>query len=221
VPPLAGAQVITSYDLTFARASGYGGWTNTYNGTISPASVAGFYSYTGGSGTLNDGIVSTSASNNQLFTLTNGSGGPVVSPTITLHLDASYFITGIEVFGGGPGSPPGNYYFGNLAGATFNFGQGSSLALGSTDFGPANLIGGHSIDDLFSFANTSFASIATNTITLGNFQLDTQVAAFGVTEIKVFGLATPEPHTVALLAAGLLAVGWIARQRRPGRDRLA
>ena len=81
----AATVFISSYNITDAALSGYGGgWSHTYNGTITPGgSFVGAggtgtaATYTGGSGTLNDGVIAYSVTDNQLF------DAAVLNPVIT------------------------------------------------------------------------------------------------------------------------------------------
>ena len=64
------AVTITSYDILFARASGFAvGWNHTYNGTINSLypGIGQPSLYSGGSGTLNDGLLADNRNNNQFF----------------------------------------------------------------------------------------------------------------------------------------------------------
>src|SRR5579864_6026194 len=58
---------ISSYDVLNAEASGFGGWSYQYTGTITPN--GSLVNLTGGSGTLNDGLVTPAVVNNMLFTV--------------------------------------------------------------------------------------------------------------------------------------------------------
>ena len=62
----------------------------------------------------------------------------------------------------------------------------------------------------FTFANFALAGQAPTFVTLSGFNADRGRAVLTVTAI-------PEPSTVALLLAGLAAVGWVARRRSLGQ----
>jgi len=84
---------ITSYDVEQTPRSGSGGWCHNYTGTITNTgrTVAGslarcasggnqIANYSGGSGTLDDGVVSTSLFETHLFTTRNADDGQPVNP---------------------------------------------------------------------------------------------------------------------------------------------
>lgn len=197
------AQFVTGYDITNARASGFGNWSHTYSGAITPAG-GGLFNYTGGNGTLNDGFVSADHQSNQLFTLGDNT-------TITLHLNSPTFLSELNIFGA---TGSGNSIPGTLTGATLSFG-GQSLVFNSTPWGPTCTSG--LCNDRFSFAGTSLASIATNFITLSNFQ-GSMSNYFNASEISISGTAAvspvPEPETYAMLLAGLGLMAGMARRRK-------
>jgi opacity protein-like surface antigen len=201
------AQFVTGYDIANARTSGYGGWSHTYSGAITSAG-GGLSNYTGGNGTLNDGIVSANESSNQLFQLTDNT-------SITLHLNSPTFLSELNIFGASGNN--GNSIPGTLIGATLSFG-GISQVLSSTAWGPA--CAAALCNDRFSFAGTSLASIATNFITLSNFQVAPGAWStyFNASEISISGVAAvspvPEPETYAMLLAGLGLMGGMARRRK-------
>lgn len=200
------AQFITGYDVNNARASGFGGWSHTYSGAITSAG-GGLYNYTGGNGTLNDGVVSTGVSSNQLFSLGDNS-------SITLHLNSPTFLSELNIFGA---SGPGNGIPGTLIGATLSF-AGISQAFSSIPWGPTCTAA--LCNDRFSFAGTSLEGIATDIITLSNFQVAPGAWStyFNASEISISGVAAvspvPEPETYAMLLAGLGLMGGMARRRK-------
>jgi len=200
------AQFVTGYDVSNARTSGYGGWTHTYSGAITSAG-GGLFNYTGGNGTLNDGVISANNLSNQLFSLADNS-------SITLHLNSPTFLSELNIFGA---TGSGNGIPGILTGATLSFG-GLSQVFSSTPWGPTCTSG--LCNDKFSFAGTSLASIATNVITLSNFQVapGPWSTYFNASEISISGVAAvspvPEPETYAMLLAGLGLMGGMARRRK-------
>jgi hypothetical protein len=197
------AQFVTGYDITNARASGFGGWSHTYSGSITSAGND-LVNYTGGSGTLNDGVVSANAASNQLFTLADNA-------SITLRLNSPTFLSELNIFGS---TGTVNLIPGTLTGATISFG-GLSQAFSSTPWGPnCNRV---LCNDRFSFAGTSLANIATSIITLSNFQGGWS-NYFSASEISISGVAAvspvPEPETYAMLLVGLGLMGGMARRRK-------
>ena len=200
---VGGAQAvsISSYDVTGAQLSGFGFWSHTYSGSI----VGNTYS--GGSGTLNDGIIPTSEQNNQLFLMAD-------APTITLHLNALTTLSSIEIFGGNVGSS--NLVAGTLTGWSVTIGA-NTVALGSTDFGPSCFSG--LCNDRVNLVGTGLDLLATNSVTLSGFT-GGWFGSFNAGEITVDGAAAmpvPEPETFALMLAGLGVVATMARRRRSVR----
>lgn len=191
--------IISSYDISNAEASGFGGWSNAYSGTIT-ATGGGLYSYTGGSGTLNDGITPTNHINNQLFTLADNS-------TITLHLNTLSNISELNILGGAIG----NMIPGTLTGATITIGA-LSVALSSTAWGATCSSG--LCNDKFSLAGSGLDLLATNTITLSNFTGGWS-GYYNIGEVTVAGVnaAVPAPATFALLGLGLVGLT-LSRRRK-------
>jgi hypothetical protein len=197
--PAARAQSIKSYDITHAMSSVGSGWSNTYSGAITTTGSG--LSYTGGGGTLNDGLMPTSSSNNQLFMTSMGT-------TITLHLNSTYYLSEIDLFGG---AFLKNAFPGTLTGATVTVGS-LSLALSSVGFGGSCLKG--FCDDRLRLTGTALGLLATDTITLSNFR-GGNLGYFNLAEVGVIGVlaSVPEPATWAMLLAGLATLGWAARRR--------
>ena len=201
---LAGANTayavdVTSYDVAHAQASGYGGWSHTYTGSIASDGL-GTQNYTGGGGTLNDGLYSTDHTNNQLFTIPSNT-------SITLYLSSTSNVSGISIFGG---DYPANAIPGMLTGWSVTIG-GVTTALASTAFGPN--CSGALCNDSVSLLGTGLESIATNTVVLSNFQ-GGWADYYNATEITVSAIAVPEPESYAMLLAGLLLVGTVVRRRQ-------
>lgn len=194
----AQAQSVLSYDVSNAQLTGFGGWSHTYNGIITSVG-GGLYNYTGGAGTLNDGIVPTSHIGNELFRFENNS-------SITLHLNGQVSINEIDFFGGNVGGS--NSIPGTLTGATVTIG-GNSVALSSLAWGPncqSTLC-----NDKLSLTGTSLAGMRTDTVTLSNFQ-GGWGGYYNAGEITV--TAVPEPETYAMLLAGLGILGAVARRKK-------
>ncbi|HEY8831770.1 MAG TPA: PEP-CTERM sorting domain-containing protein [Gemmatimonadaceae bacterium] len=199
-------QVITGYDITNVRLSGFGGWTHTYTGTITP--VGGdLYNYSGGGGTLNDGLFGNNNFNSELFTLSDQS-------VFTLFLDGNYTLTNLNLYGS---FGEGNFIPGTLTGATIGFG-GSSAAITSTPFSVGPMCSSGPCDDAFSFAGTALAGLSGNQITLSDFQGGWvgDYTYYSISEIDTQGglsTTTPEPSSVVLLFSGLVAVFGAARRK--------
>jgi hypothetical protein len=188
------APVITSYDITNASLPGFGGWNHYYTGTVSGTT------YTGGSGTLNDGNYASSEQETQLF----GNAG---ATTISLFLDQLYTVDALSIFGG---NYTHNGIPGTLTGMTVTIGT-TSVALQSSDFG----LNG----DLINFAGTGLNLLSTDRIVLSNFT-GTFYGYVSIAEINVGGSTAqapadvPEPASLALLGLGALAAfGAIKRKK--------
>lgn len=203
----AHSQTIDTYDIKNGRPTDTSpGWVWNYSGAITPsASSPGLYDYTGGSGTLNDGIIPLQHENIQGFI-------PSDNTELTLHLSGSSVINEINFY-----SMLGtNVLAGNLSGATISYG-GVSVAFQSTDWG-ANC-GFTLCNDRFSLANTALAGLSTDVITFSNF---TSVSypgfggSFPVGEITLNGTAipaVPEPANIGMLLAGLGLLAYVRRRK--------
>ena len=199
---VASAQLIVSYDITNAKLSGFGGWMHTYTGTISgdPAT------YTGGSGTLNDGSHASSAQEAQLFITSP-------APVITLHLDDFYFVETISIFGGDFAM---NSIPGTIDTMSVSFG-GAGYSFAGEAFGPVSVSG--LANDLFTISGP-LATIATDRIILSNFGPGWS-GYFSIAEIEVSGTASPdgpsavpEPSTYGLIGAAVLVAAGLVRRFR-------
>jgi len=198
----AQAVSVTSYDIVNARPSGFGGWSHDYTGAML-AKANGTFDYTGGSGSLNDGVIPLGLAGMQLFNLGD-------NVTIKLHLDGPATLQSISLFGA---NGSGNSIPGTLTGWSVSIGA-STQAFSSTAFGPR--CAGTLCNDSVSLVGTGLDLIATDTVTLSGFQGGWShyfsIAEVGLTGVAV--AAVPEPETYALMFGGLLAVGFVARRRQ-------
>jgi hypothetical protein len=199
-PPAITVIPIESYDVTQTPMSGFGCWTHTYTGAIvdTGRTVSGSVScgsevadhlanYSGGGGTLNDLIYSTSSDDNQLLVTTmNADDGLPIEPVITLHLKHLTRVKRISLYGGDVAY---NVLPGALNAATIEIG-GKPLFMSSTPFGTPNVLDVPA-NDLFDIDYTEQSWISTKTIVLRDFQADFfgwQFNQFSITEIVVEGL---------------------------------
>jgi len=185
---------ISSYDIQQTPISGFGFWYHTYTGIITNTGRfdSGFdiADYSGGSGTLNDKLIATdgvplTSIGDHLFVNRNDSTGSPIVPVITLHLDGTYKISQIRIFGGEGFC---NIIPGAIDGATIEI-VGMAIPIPTSPFGTANCIGIQPNDRL-DLSNTSLASIPTNQIILRNITAtygSSLLDQFAITEIEVDG----------------------------------
>ena len=206
--PVPAATIVT-YDIingSFSERNGsqfdYLGWSHHYTGevTVTGPDLSGFSAnYSGGSGTLNDGIRDTTfGGESQLFYTF------FTPPTITAFLDQRYQLEFIELYNA----------FANLDGAVVTVGNVSQ-------FVPVSLI-----DEQTArlYLTGALAGQPTDTFTLSGFSHFTRnlgadyVTMFDIGEITVQGRAippvVPEPATWAMMLLGFGAVGFAMRRKR-------
>lgn len=180
---------ITGYDIVDAPVSGYGGFGTTYSGsyahtrfdTVDTFRTPSVGNYSGGTGSLADGIDSSNTLATQLFFTANRG-----DPEITLHLDTPTRVTSIEFYGGrfvGLALP------GLLTGSSVSIG-GQQLHQTTEDFGDLSVLG-IPYNDRISLTATPLAAITTDTIVLSDFTVAPGWDQFSITEIKVFGNPPP------------------------------
>ena len=201
--PLA-AATSTGYDILNADPSGTGGWSHTYDGTITAAATPGKFNYTGGTGTLADGIVPNSFGNNQLFL-------PDFSEiSITFYFDDFYTFSALTIFGG---DSFGNNIPGNITGFDVEIG-GTTASISTTGFG------GTSSDadlrnDLADLIGTGLENAAANSITISKFTSSGQgFNGINIGEFTARGVVAPVPlpASLPLLIGGI--GGLMALRRR-------
>lgn len=200
------AQAITSYDITGASQSGFGNWNHNYSGTITgPASGA---TYTGGSGTLNDGIIPGGFANNHLF------DNSLQNPTVTVYLDGFYRLSSISILS--------NYILntipGNIASVNVTIG-GVSQSYATVGFGPLGN-SGFPISEIVNLSGLQ-STLAVNQFTLSRFEtVGPTPQFFAIGELQVNGAAAvvsgavPEPSTWAMLLLGFFGLGAALRFQR-------
>jgi hypothetical protein len=205
----AGPITIDSYNIFDAALAGYGLWGHNYTGTITPgASFSGGFAgtYTGGSGTLNNGIIESSVDFTQLFNVSE------LNPVLTLFLPGTYSISSITIRGGNLFE---NMIPGCLTGVTVGIGAGSE-ALGTTAMGATAAPGGCGlVDDRITITGTSLQNLVGNSIQLSNFLGAFDGAYFSIAEIEIDGTAVssvPEPAAMGLIGLGLMGIACFKRR---------
>ena len=188
---------VVRYDLEESPRSGFGCWGHDYNGTIANTlrTVSGVVScgtngnevvsYFEGSGTINDGLYSTTTAGTHLLYTGAADDGLPVSPVLSLYFAAPVTIETIRIFGGDIG---GNAVPGALDGVTVEFG-GTSVTLATTPAGTPNAIGVPS-DDIIDLTGTVLEGVPTHFVVLRGFTASLFGSPFNqisITEITVAG----------------------------------
>lgn len=196
------AANITGYDMISVGNNGntnYAGWSHVYDGTITGS---GYVNYTGGTGTMADGLLSSSHRNSQLF-------HPVWNTSITFYLDQVTTLGSVSIFSGDWHS---NVIPGEIEFATFTL-NGVSEQIFSTGFGTINGENGLHMNELFDFSGTSLANMAVSEFTISNIGDGWGNSGYyNISEVSVS--AVPEPSTYALMLGGLGLVGLMAARRK-------
>jgi hypothetical protein len=198
----ASAVTIASYDIQNATTSGYGLWNHTYDGTISSLG-SNTANYSGGSGTLNDGLYQD-RDNNHVFD--QGLGLPV----ITLYLDSFATLNSISLFGWNlAGTGEINTIPGTITSVDVTI-NGVTETISTTPFGP--VIYEVPVHDLIDLNGTLLDSVKSSEIILSNFIGDVS-GYFNITEIEIDGSSVPLPGAVWLLGSALLGFASIAKRK--------
>jgi len=197
------ALTITGYDVTNTLQSGWGGWYHTYDGTITPTG-SGPYNYTGGSGTMNDGVMGNDHNATHLFR-------PSYAPTITVYLDQIYTVDQIDLLSFE--IPPENYIPGNITGLSITIGT-TTQAFSTVGFGPTQS-GGWPAHERIDLTSSVLGAIATDQITFSAFTATGSYSNyFSISEIELSGNPIPEPATMLLLGSGLVGLAGFRRKKK-------
>ncbi|MGK5041852.1 PEP-CTERM sorting domain-containing protein [Janthinobacterium sp. GB1R12] len=190
-------SMVKTYDVINAASAPDGSIdSNFYTGSVT--SGTGGFNYTGGSGTLNDGI--TDGTTSQLI---QGGGATMV----TLHLSGKTILSGIDIWGAPAFWDPFQSMLSNVS-VTIN---GQSLLFTSAGRNCAVGI----CQAINSFSGTIFDGIVTDTVVLGRFMSHAYDRSFRINEITVNGVsAVPEPETYAMMLLGLGVIGFTARRAK-------
>lgn len=207
-----GSVPITGYDITDALPSGTGCWTHTYTGTITDTgrtidggaecSALGGHvvDYADGTGTLADGLDSTATDDNEWFSLRVADDGHPLDPRITLHLDGSYYISRITLYGG---ELSWNVTPGALDAMTVQVGT-TSVAFATTATGPLGPTG-TPVNDTVDLSGTALAAIRTDEVVLRGFGVPGAWPDFSIAEIVVEGSTTHDGTPPTISFDGLAA----------------
>ena len=204
VSALAAPVSISSYDMTGVYYNNFG----YYDGQITSAGNHS-YTYTGGSGTINDGQIAPGNSDAYLFYYDK-------SPTITLHLGELAAISSLRLFSFEQGN---NVFNGSIAGLNVTI-NGETRFISTEGFGPPNYDNTRDhVHEYLSLAGSGLENLITDTIILSGFVVDSRnPSGMYISEISIDGLlhsagTVSEPAGLVLLAGGLMGLGMIRRRK--------
>ncbi len=209
------AAIVTSYDIERARGVGFGSWRHVYDGTITP-NPDETWNYTGGSGTMNDGLIGKSHLNTQLFCISD-------SPELTLHLNGLTKVSEIWLYSF---ETRRNGIPGNLCAVDVGI-EGVFKTIATTGFGPNTSAQPHAHQKIVLALDEALGSLPTTSVTLSGFRaLGYWADYFSISEVAVFGdsvppapqssvVAVPEPSSLVTWIMGAFSgLGMLAARRR-------
>lgn len=235
---IIGYDIFRTIPLEDRTGPGGPGTTSAFYTGSTGSAPGGLRNYTGGGGTLNDGILDGAIDNGQQMFST----GQGTSIRLYFNAEHEYSVNGLFFSGGDPSSGlflPNNVLPGGIS--------GMGMVVGKVTTGPItttkeNFIPGpypflyNGDDDIFAddFIDLTggeydlLRAQAVQSIVLNNFDADTEIfrdgggELFTLSEIQVFGeivtqdpgpAPVPEPSTVLLLGLGLIALAAVGRKR--------
>ena len=176
---------IDTYDVSQTPGSGFGCWSHNYTGTIVDTghTVSGsvictpggghVLNYSGGSGTLNDGLVDTT---HLLLTRTDDQG-QALQPVVTLHLGRVVTVNQIRLL-------QGSNSFTCIAGAAVEI-NGMTIV-----FSDPSAIGGDCRSVVLDLGPTALSLVPTSQVTLKSFSASffgSSIDQFGIGEVEIDG----------------------------------
>ena len=198
------AGVINTYDMTNVRLSGSGNWGHTYSGSI--IASGSLFDYSGGFGTINDGLIGTGISDTHLFRSDDQS-------TITLFLDQVYSqFSEIRLYSfvGDNGIP------GNIVSVDVTIG-GTTETISTTGFGGSSIFNPNA-HELLNLTGTALEFVTGDSILLSNIQTVNPFAEFysisEATFVAFQSQVVPEPSSLAIIGIGACVAGFGAARRR-------
>jgi hypothetical protein len=200
---------ISSYDIEATAATGWGGWSFDYTGSVTdtgrridswnPYMIA---DHAGGSGTLNDGTVQVG----QLFTNRLDLDGVRVNPRIVLHLAQPAMIDSIELIGDTGGY---SWAAGFTTRVKAEIGD-ASVTVDTVGYGPTGYFG-NPLNDRVVLGDTALAGIATDTVVLTDFEVTWpygEIDQWVIAEIQVIGTSAVVTYTLLRT----LTADWVIKE---------
>ncbi len=190
---------VSSYNVDNTKLSGYGSWFHTYDGTMTLDGAT--YDYTGGSGTLNDGVIGPDHRNTHYF-------DNLDFPAVRVFLDALCTVDVIELYSYVTST---NWIPGNITGVDITIGA-LTQSFATVGFGPINA-NGYPAHERVDLTGSPLGALWTDQVIFSNFVVAGR-NDFGISEITLDGEIIPEPVTLTLLGSSLIALVFVRRRNR-------